>query len=166
MKNRIKFRPLGPVARVADWAMWPVMHDLMVMNGCSDSPQLTHRWNNRRLSRAEVVRIDNTLSVMIGGDPQARRLPGGLRHFPCIGWQEYVVLQPSGWLGRPWHLGWNAPDVAGLSRIRLHGPVRALRGPEPTEFFAVDVSGQQLQIEVADYGRLGDGSANKELSLL
>lgn len=103
---------------------------------------------------------------MIGGDPQARRLPGGLRHFPCIGWQEYVVLQPSGWLGRPWHLGWNAPDVAGLSRIRLHGPVRALRGPEPTEFFAVDVSGQQLQIEVADYGRLGDGSANKELSLL
>ncbi len=165
MKNRIKFRPLGPVAKAADRVMWPIMHDFMVMNACSDSPQLTHRWNNRRLSRVEVAGIDHTLSVVVDGDPLARRLPGGLRHFPCIGWQEYVVLRPSTWQG-PWHMGWNAPDVASLSRIRLLGPARALRGPGHVEFFAVDSSGRQLKIEVVDYGRLGDGSANKTLSLL
>ena len=166
MKNRIKFRPLGPAAKAADWVMWPIMHDCMVMNACSDSPQLTHRWNNLRLSSAEVARIDKALAVIVDGDPLARRLPGGLRHFPCIGWQEYVVLQPYDWSVRKWHLGWNALDVAGLSRIRLEGSARALRGPDIVEFFAVDVAGRQLKIEVVGHGRLGDGSANKELPLL
>ena len=157
MKNRIKFRPLGPVAKAADSAMYPFMRISMELNGTADeSPQMTHWWNNQKLSTSDVGHLDQDLVAKVNGDPTAWRLPGGLRHFPWIGWQRYVVLRPRTWV-YTWYVGWVTHDVIGISRIPIVGPVKTLRGPEETIFFAVDAAGQQLAIEEVGRGKLGDG---------
>jgi len=66
------------------------------------------------------------------------------------------VLRPRTWV-YTWYVGWVTHDVIGISRIPIVGPVKTLRGPEETIFFAVDAAGQQLAIEVVGRGKLGDG---------
>lgn len=157
MKNRIKFRPLGPVAKAADSTLYPLMRMLMELNGTPDeSPQMTHRWNNKKLSTGDVGDLDLGLAVTVSGDPTAWRLPGGFRHFPWFGWQRYVVLRPKTW-AETWFVGWIAPDAIGLSRIPIVGPARVLRGPDEALFFAVDAAGQRLALEEVGRGKLGDG---------
>lgn len=156
MKNRIKFRPLSRLEKAANAAMHPLMRMLMEINGTPDeAPQLTHWWNNKKIVLPEVEKFISRHSVSVVGDPAAWRLPGGLRHFPLIGWQRYVVLQPRNWTAT-WFVGWITTDVIGLSRIPIIGPARVLRGPDGAFFFGVDAAGRQVAVEEVGHGKLGD----------
>lgn len=157
MKNRIKFRPLNRLEKVSDAAMYPLMRVLMELNGTpEESPQLTHRWNNKKLNTDEVKHLNPDMMVRIAGDRSAWYLPSGLRHFPVIGWQRYVVLRPKNWTAN-WFVGWITPDVFGISRIPIDGQVKVLRGTDGAFFFAVDAAGRQVAVEKVGRGKLGDG---------
>ncbi len=135
---------------------WPTRVS-MELNGTADeSPQMTRWWNNKKLSTSDVEHLDLDLAVRVNGDPTAWRLPSGLRHFPLIGWQRYVVLQPKTWTST-WYVGWVTPDVIGISRIPIDGLVKTLRGPNEAIFFAIDAAGQQLAVEEVGRGKLGNG---------
>jgi hypothetical protein len=152
----VTIKPMGLVANNADKLLYPLMRVLMEMNGTpEEAPQSTHRWNNHRLSRAEAGALDRQKTAFVEGDPNARYLPSGLRHLPLIGWQEYVVLAPAR-LSRVWHVGWieTCGGVAGVSRLRLDGPVKLLRGPRGVHFFATNEAGRQVGIGVEGEGRL------------
>jgi hypothetical protein len=82
----------------------------------------------------------------------------GYFHMPIFGgWRDYVVLAPTEDTG--WYVGWVVPygGHCGISRIKLRGPVRMLKGPDPTTFFALRASdGKQILIRSIGAGSLGD----------
>ena len=79
-------------------------------------------------------------------------------------WREYVVLSPSSEL-EVWFVGWLTSDAFAVSQIPLYGPVRLLRGPNETNFFAVNQQGEQIPIQLIGSGRTGDGSRYAKLPL-
>lgn len=138
----------------------------MELNGTSnESPMLTHRWNNVRLTADQTFFLSPGLCVESFGDPSAWRLTGLLRHMPVIGWQRYLVIQPES--DRPWYIGWVYHGGAGISRIRLEGAARVLEGPGRVFFFGIDAETQeQLLVDRIGKGRLGDKSAYADLPLI
>ncbi len=162
-----KMHRLGVAARFADWVLDPVMR--VGMGTLAESPQQTHRWNNRRLRSEEVASLDIKMMVSCDGTRQARPMGLCLFHLPLLGgWREYVVLEPT--LGRHsylrWYVGWINNNVAGVSRLPVVGRVRVLRGPEATNFFGVFSDGTQLGISQVGAGSVGEtGSPHRKISL-
>ncbi len=166
--KRINVRPVGLLAQIGDYMMYLAMVAIMYFNRTpGESPQLTHYWNNHKMSRAEAEALDIQRMVRVYGDSTARRMWLGfipVFHLPGCGWQNYIVLQPKNWRGT-WYVGWQSAKVIGFSRIPAKGRARALIGPEEAHFFALDCYGNQLPIEEIGRGRLGDNNAFKDLPL-
>ena len=155
------------MARLADRIAYYFMKILMELGGAEDSPQLTHRWNNRRLSKEESEILSPYLMTRVAGEPSAARMWWGIIpvfHLPLWGWKHYVVVRPRRWFS-PWYVGWYTQTFSGMSLIPIQGEVRLLIGPGDVRFFALDPSGQQLPIEEVGRGKLGDGGAFQNLPL-
>ena len=149
-------KPLGLLARTADYAMYPVMRFLMEINGTpSESPQRTHRWNRHSID-PELVRSYTNQLAWPRSDDSAWPLVSFLIHLPWIGWQRYVVLEP---VDLPpnasWHIGWVWDSGATVSRITLRHGVRMLRGPGRVGFFGVGAEGSFVRLRIVGYGKLG-----------
>ena len=147
--------------------MIPIMY--VISGTLREIPQRTHRWNNTKLKPSEIRHFEDRWKVFCQGvETSGTRswfwIP--LFHIPILGgWKDYVVLQPSD-SNQEWHVGWIASDTAGVSRIKLHGPVRMLLGPGDASFFGVDVRGTQLPISEIARGHIGDNGPHKQVPLL
>ena len=168
--KKFQVRPLGKLAAIADVLMTPIMY--IVAGTFSESPQRTHFWNNTKLGLRQVEHLKNEMMVACkGAGTTGVRFWLGipLFHLPIFGgWKNYVVLQSCDMVGRKWHVGWIAGDVAGVSRIELRGPgglVRMLIGPGDVSFFGVN-EGEQIPIRLVARGRLGDGGRYRRVPLL
>lgn len=166
---KIQVRPLGWLARLADVLMVPVMY--IVSGTLNESPQRTHRWNNKKLSHGEVAHLSQKAMVQCSGISTARTrflsfIP--LFHVPVLGgWRRYVVLVPESNLYRRWLVGWIAEDARGVTCLPLRGPVRMLLGPKDVAFFAIDVeSGEQIVLTKIAKGIVGQGGPYAHVPLL
>lgn len=167
--NKIRVPPEGWLAIIADLAMVPFMY--LVSGTLSEKPQRTHRWNNVKLSRAEVALLDRSLMVHVGVAtcPHARfwwKIP--IFHMPIFGgWRNFMVFVPCSDSHKDWHIGWIAKDVCGATRINLRGPVRMLLGPGDVSFFGIDaVSGEQIPIQLLGRGSIWDEGPFSDFTLL
>ena len=154
MKAKLEVPPFGWVAKLADILMIPVMY---VLSGTfKESPQCTHRWNNKKLSEKDLQFFDESLMLFAEKDLIAMRDHFVfLFHLPVFGgWKEYVVIEPL--KKSEWHVGWKTGLVTGVSMIKLSGPVRVLRGPKDSLFFGVDAkTGEQIPLQEIGRGRIG-----------
>ncbi len=147
--------PMGIRERFADWIMAPLMR--LVSGAPFESPQRTHFWNNIKLSRGDTRHLKESLMVHTPGSRKAIR-KGLLRfHIPVLsGWKEYVVIKPTSHNGY-WYIGWTTPAVTGISRIKVRGEVRVLRGPGDALFFGLSVNTfEQVCLGDIAEGRIGD----------
>lgn len=167
MSNKIHVQPLGWLERFADVLMFPIMY--IISGTFNEAPQQTHRWNNTKLKSEQIAHLRDDMKVFCEGIKSA-----GVRfwlkmpffHIPLLGgWKDYVVLQPVD-PTREWHVGWIADDVAGVSRIKVRGPVRLLLGPGDVSFFGVNSEGDQIQLHEISRGRIGDGGKYSKTPLL
>lgn len=163
-----KVVPQGPVGRLADTLMKPLMYWLQ--GTYQESPQETHVWNNTKLSLLAQSRLDHTLFASVPADPDAdnRWLLGYVPtfHMPRFGgWTKYVVLEPRYVAVTRWYLGWHTRDVCGVSRIPITGAVRALRGLNDCNFFGLLPDGSQIALRVAGTGVIGDRGSFAKLPL-
>ena len=164
----IKIRPLGPIARLADWLMRPLMYFLA--GTIWEEPQRTHWWNNDRLKPEEVTGLSISMMVYLDAARGAsERLLWGiipLFHMPVFGgWRSYVVLAPKDNV-KHWYVGWRAVDTAGISRIPINCWVRVLEGDGPTRWFGLDADGNQIELDlIGTSGEIGNGGAFASLPL-
>ena len=168
MVHRIYVQPLGWLARVVDMMLAPLMY--LLSGTFREMPQQTHRWNNAKLPVGFTDGLSPNEVVVCDGDDQAVARKGSfdLRfHLPIIGgWKQYVVLRPLD-PSQDWHIGWVSTTHAGVSRIKLRGPVRMLLGSGDTTFFALNAeTNQQIAIEEAGRGRIGDKGPHAQVPLL
>ncbi len=157
-----------------DAALVPFMK---FIQGCGEEPQRTHRWNNKKFRTAEERAVLNrSIMLSVPGDPTAfdrRRYCSWwswvlvlIFHIPILGgWREYVVLAPEDHHVGEWMPGWWAGNAVGVSRLRIRGPVRLLRGPSETLFFGVDAHGCQIRLREIGRGRIGQGGPFAHLPL-
>src|SRR3989344_2294378 len=138
MQAKFEVPSLGWPARLADKLMIPVMY--LVSGTLNEKPQKTHRWNNKKLTKAEVGSLNQEEMAHCRGVSYANKRHLLRFHIPIFGgWQSYVVLEPEHPQG--WHVGWIPQDTAaGVSRIQLSGPVRLLLGPDEVSFFGISAS--------------------------
>jgi hypothetical protein len=166
VETSFRVKPLGFLARAADYVMYPLMRILMELNGTpSESPQLTHRWNNHHLTQRDVAWLDPAKMVYAAGINTARTAWSLFRHIPITGWRHYLVVVPA----RPceWYPGWIDDRVTGVSRIPQCGKARLLLGPGDVRFFGIDChTGAQVPLIEVGRGRLGDNSSNERLPLV
>lgn len=166
MAHKIDVRPLGRLERIADVLMVPIMY--LISGTFTETPQQTHFWNNTKLTAKDVAHLNDDGKVSCAGDEFANarwwhRFP--LFHAPLFGgWKEYIVLQSDS--AQDWHVGWIADDVIGVSRIKICGPVRVLRGPGDVHFFGVDTKGQQITLREISRGIIGAGGEYANAPLL
>lgn len=164
--HRISILPLGPIAKVTDMALLPIMHVLMELNGTpGEAPMETYWWNNVKFHPDQARYLQISLMTEAVNDSTAWRLNGFLRHMPIIGWQKYVVVEPLCHSELEWHAGWSSLDLIGASRLKQRGPVKLLLGPDPVNFFGLDLSGRQVPVRVVETGRLGYGNHNAHVPL-
>lgn len=161
--ERIVVPPRSWVAQRLDALLMPCMY---ILSGTfSETPMLTHRWNNVRLSAESIGHLDRrqmTLHAGIRGERPRSRL---LFHLPILGgWRNYIVLAPQEHVS--WHLGWITEDVIGVSQILLGGSVRALLGPGAVLFFGIQPDGAQLNVVDIGRGRIGEGGEYARLPLV
>ncbi len=148
--------------------MVPVMY---VLSGTfEEPPQRTHFWNNMKLERETVDRLERSSMVFYRKDDIASKrffsfIP--LFHMPIFGgWKRYVVIRPAKIKG-VWHVGWIAEDVCGISRIPLYGSVRLLLGDKPVSFFGVnEKTGEQILLRKIGFGVIGERDEYSSLPLL
>jgi hypothetical protein len=154
----IHIPPLGWWVRFADWAMIPVMY--FVSGTLSEAPQRTHCWNNKKLARPDAAYLWPLVMVHSAGilgstERWWRKMP--IFHMPIFGgWKHYVVLEPLCSRGTPWHVGWIAHDVIGVSQIVAKGPVRVLLGSETVSHFGLNTDGTQVPVRKIGEGTIGD----------
>ncbi|USN88839.1 MAG: hypothetical protein H6780_00225 [Candidatus Nomurabacteria bacterium] len=167
MLNKIHVQPLGWLERIADVLMLPIMY--IISGTFRETPQQTHRWNNTKLKSGQVAHLKDDMQVFCEGNKSAGArfwLKMPFFHIPLLGgWKDYVVLQPTH-VDQEWHIGWLAHDVAGVSRIKVRGPVRLLLGPGDVSFFGVNSEGDQLKLQEISRGRIGDGGEYSKTPLL
>jgi len=153
--------------KVLDVLFVPLMY--LVSGTFKETPQRTHRWNNMKLRVADVRYFDQKEMIYVPGVKATSRWLGmmPLFHLPILGgWRKYIVLQPTEDQIHPWHIGWIAGDVVGVSRIPLRGPVRVLRGPGDVRFFACTKEGEQIDFVLTGTGTIGEGGEYKKVPLL
>lgn len=175
-------KPLGLLPRIADTLMVPIMQ--IATGNLHESPQRTHRWNNRKLTKEEVEGLDPCLMVEAPGIQTGAISDYGFRfHIPILGgWRDYIVIRPIFEDDEPWYPGWTNEKVSGVSRLPINGAVRLLLGPTTTRFFGVLAPDgyddfdwfsttppprhPQIKIEVVNKGRIGVRSKFSKLPLL
>lgn len=165
MKNKLHFKPVGLVARTADWIMkWLVMYP--ISGTFKESPQQTHRWNNIRLKPSDLAHILTDYGVQCKGIDTKVPFRGIRFHIPILGgWRKYVVLNTA--MKTTWFVGWITETRCGMSRIPLHGPVRMLIGPGDVTFFAINARDRiQINLYQIGEGRIGDGGRHAKVPLL
>ncbi len=154
--------------RWLDIAMLPLMY--LLQGTLRESPQITHRWNNRRLSNQEFSLIDSSLTVRADADTEAPERwfgPLPIFHTPVFGgWKKFVVLEPAEPVSGQWFVGWIAFDLAGMSKLPLSGQVRLLRGPQQTRFFGFDCDGNQIALRHVADGEVGRAGTYRLVPLL
>jgi len=165
--NSLHLQPLGLLARVADILMVPIMH---IVSLSIEKPQRTHRWNNAKLTSADVEFLAEAGMVQCDGVPEEGprfRLGIPAFHVPIFGgWRNYVVLEPPN-DHTQWHVGWVADDVIGVLQVKVRGPVRVLLGPGETSFFGVtSYVGMQMRLREIGRGRIGDRGPHRRVPLL
>lgn len=154
---RLVVKPLRWYERLLDFIMILFMY---LAAWSFESPQRTHRWNNKKLKEQDLHFLNAHYTVKLPGKKGAGcRFFFGIPvfHIPILGgWKHYDVLDvPS---KKTWHIGWLADDVRGISRILLTGPVRVLIGPSSVRFFAIDaMTGYQIPLQYKASGRAGNG---------
>jgi hypothetical protein len=162
-----KPKPQGIVGRIADFAMLPVMY--MLQGNFRESPQRTHRWNNLHLNNADINIFHAGMTESVAGDPEAlSRWFGPIPLFHMVifgGWKKFVVLQPK-ILQTEWFVGWVVGDAFGLSQVPLDGRVRLGIGPQPAQYFGVDSTGRQIDIDIVSYGSIGKAGEFAKVPLL
>jgi hypothetical protein len=168
----LSVRPRGAfvtfIYHLLDLILVPFMY--LAAGTFSEAPQQTHRWNYTKFRPKYVrERLRGSRAIRICGvstecDPWWHFIPRF--HIPIFGgWRHYVVLTPRDHIGA-WHVGWWTRKGSAISRIPLHGPVRMLRGPKDTWFFAVDKDGNQLVIDSLGTDMVGSGGEFSRLPLL
>ena len=149
--------------RLFDYIMIPLM---FVLGGFKrDSLQETHPWHCYREFNVESIDIAKTLKVQ-GEERAFKKHFLFLFHAPIFGgWKRYCVLAPTN-TGTPFHIGWIVKNIYddiidyGINKKPISDPaVRMLTGPtsHQTLFFAVDDTGNQLNLTKIGEGVLGDG---------
>lgn len=148
--------------RAIDFVMIPIM---FILGGFKlDSIQETHPWHSYRDFTEDDVDIQKTI-LTDGTDVNAHLTRHGfVFHAPLFGgWKNYSVYAPLS-TSEPFRIGWITYENGGLREVGIHklliknGAIRMLDGP-PTykvKFFAVDQSGNQIDIQKIGIGRLGD----------
>lgn len=166
MKTIIVVPPLGWLAKIADILMVPLMY--LISGTFIEVPQRGHRWNNKRLSKTDVEKLDVTLMVNCEGIPNSMKFRWlFLYHIPILGgWKNYVVMRPTD-SERDWYVGFITHDIIGISMVKLSGSVRMLIGNGDVSFFGIDAENYE-QITIAEVGRglIGRGDKfSKEILL-
>ena len=162
--------PRGIFVRIADAVMTPIMY--LLAGTLRESPQRTHRWNNKRLSAEERALLDQALLYVLKGDPSMpRRILLGFIpffHMPILGGhREYVVFMPCDTAVHKWHIGWDLPEVCGVSRFAFRGPQRVLGVPHDVKFFGIDAqTGKQIQLQLIGKGSVGNHDPYAHVPLL
>ncbi len=168
MAHKIHVRPLGWLARIADVLMVPLMY--LIAGTFSEAPQRTHIWNNTKLSKETTKNLSKNYAITCKGDERAVGRNGILDlrfHLPIFGgWKKYVVLCPVD-ASQDWYIGWISSIDAGVSRIKLRGPVRMLLGPSEVTFFGLNTeTNEQINIKERGSGRVGDTGPHTQVPLL
>ena len=168
MARRIHVQPLGWLARIADILMVPLMY--LMAGPLNEVPQRTHRWNNTKLSAEIIKDLSDSYVIYCKGDDRAVGRNGLLDlrfHLPIIGgWKQYVVLCPFD-ANQDWYIGWRSTIDAGVSRIKLRGPVRMLLGPGDVTFFGLNAeTSEQINIKETGRGCVGDKGPYSQIPLL
>lgn len=170
MAPKLKVHAQGPFGRWVDTKFeWVMRH---VSGAPLEVAQRTHRWNNHHLNEEDVSHLNPEWMVSHQGDQSARKLPcipvlaGALAHITKYGgWKRYLVLMPN--TTHEWHIGWRWSDGAGVSRVRVKGPIRILVGPSSTEWFGVEADTNiQIQVEQVGEGWIGDNGEFAQTPLL
>lgn len=160
--KKFNIQPSNRLIRFADWLMTPLMY--IVSGTFRESPQQTHRWNNTKLNKNDIVLNRQYMARGVGNQDT----PSGsfLRiHLPILGGlRNYVVLEPM--TQGVWHVGWEKGDRIAVTRIPLKGPVRMLVGQGDAHFFGIDANGYQIPIKKIGTGRIGDRGPYTKLPLL
>ncbi len=158
--------PLGRLARWADALIRPLMR-LPFIGYRTESPQLTHFWNNKKFPKGSADHLEKSAMVFCKGDPQAvvRRSPWDIR-FRLHDRPQYVVLEPIA-ENFAWYVGWiEGDEKVGVSQIPIYGRVRRLIGSDDVRFFGVlAVNGEQIKIHAIARGWLGDRGFYREVEL-
>ena len=161
--------PLGKIQKALDWLMIPVMHLLMFFQVGSfyESPQQTHRWNNRKLNSRQTQMLSEDYMVHRHGVHGSMSSPSLLRHIPGTGWKHYAVLEPRYANVSLWYVGWVEPNGnGGVSRISVKRQVRMLVGKDKVRFFGISPSGFQIPLKEVGRGVLGKNSEYFHVPLL
>jgi hypothetical protein len=155
------FSDQGAFGRFCDRCMYPLM--LWLQDSKYEEPQRTHFWNWVKIPKCLAYwMISRDKMQTVAGDPKACErywFPMPRFHMPRFGgWNLYVVLTPSQkeWKeGDVWYVGWL--DDAGqlcVSIIPLYTPVRMMRGPQRTKFFALNSRHRQIAVHATSYGQI------------
>jgi hypothetical protein len=168
---KIKIRPLGIFEKILDVLFLPIMYMIMWLSGIFDEcPQMTHYWNNLKLSRS--LAPDKSLICLVKGIPGKVRKQGNifmnaLFHIPFLGGgKNYVVISPINIPEGGWYAGWHNEHVHGVSRILVNTPVRLLIGQDDCNFMGFDSKGNQILVRVVYEGKIGDGGPFRKFPLL
>lgn len=155
------------LSAAGDLLMLPIMY--LLQGNFREIPQRTHRWNNVKLSAAQVKDFDASKVETVAGDENAHKRWLGfipLFHMPIFGgWKKFVVLQPKEHHGH-WYIGWLVDDAFGVSQIPVVGKVRLGIGPIQAQYFGVDQEGKQIDIDIVGYGSIGDAGEFAKTPLL
>lgn len=172
VRKSIDVPPLRWRARLLDRLAKPLMRLCMLLNGTPrESPQETHRWNNRRLAPEEIQALDPAIMCRVKGDAYARPPfwigPVPSFHLPIFGWQRYVVLRPRyhDYRSGRWYIGWVTGGAAAVSLRPNLSAARCLIGPGDVSFFALDEYGFLLPLEELGTDWLGSPTAFRHLPL-
>ncbi len=158
----------GNAGRLADRLMLPLMY--LLQGTLKESPQRTHRWNNRKLTKLEVDLLERSLMFTCKGDATASRRSWNkipLFHMPIFGgWRRFVVLRPVEFCSN-WHVGWIASDdTAGVSLVPIKDQIRVTLGTSSVSFFGINAKGQQIQLEMVGAGTIGKADMFAKIPLL
>jgi len=153
--QRIKFKQQGSIGRFFDWFFTWFM--FLLQGNFKEVPQITHFWNNIKLSKRELSDISNNGVVHTAGSSSVGpRVPYSYLPRMRKGWCEFLVLEPRENKEEIWFVGWSTDDARGISIIPVRGKVRLLLGTGSVWFFGLDSEGSQIPITNIGHGKIGD----------
>lgn len=159
-KQFINYKERSFITIILDIFFIPIM---FVLGGFKkDSLQWSHRWNIQK--HVDPKLFDERISLNIPGSIESKYYAGleYLRfHMPLFGgWQDYVIIKPEDESIKDWQICWKGNyhhKSFQKSQFKLTTPVKMLKGPNDTDFYAFDSTGKQIALIKTDEGRLGDG---------
>jgi hypothetical protein len=119
-------------------------------------------------SLLKIIDVDSLLQLPGDKSLQKRRFLGLPFHHLTVfgGWRSYFVLEPESESQDFWVVGWVVGDYSGISKVKLKGRVRVLKGDSPAKFFGVSSAGRQIKVRLVAEVSLGDGGEYGKIPLL